>query len=123
MEKKAGGQPSYTNEEKAQLYKELNDCKKELSKLKVEKAQSEANLQTRVKILNEVVDNLTKQIEIVSTERDDARYEVQRRKACKNQKIKEYDRMKQQVCLIFTILWINYYNLHTFSFTIQQKAM
>ena len=104
LEQKAGGQSSHFHEERAQLYKELNDCKKELSKLKVQKAQSEAKLQTRVKTLNEVVDNLTKQIETVSTERDDARYEVQRRKASKNQKIKEYDRMKQQVCLIFTIL-------------------
>ena len=111
LEKKTGGQSTYFNEERAELYKQINAYKQQVSKLRTEHARREATLKTELESARLAAGNFAKQIEAMSNELDDVKrerdrlerdkmkHEVERRKTSKHYKIKEYDRLKKQVQL------------------------
>ena len=81
------------------LRAEVKTLKEERNTMKMEWARVKAKLEKDFESSKLVIGNLRDQVERVSEQRDDLKYEVERRKESKNKKIKEYDKMKVQVML------------------------
>ena len=100
---------------------ERKDCEKAqgaLEEFRVEKKEQDkmvqeeiASLQKQIRVMEQehaksigasgvLIESLRKQIMKISHERDDFMNEVDRRKTSKHHKIKDYDRMKEQVRVI-----------------------
>ena len=76
--------------ERADLYHKVNKWKQECEKLKMEHAKQEVTSQT-------VLDQHRKAVERLTKERDDLKNDIEHRKKTKHDKIKSYDKMRDQV--------------------------
>ena len=79
------------------FHEEMASLQKQISRLNEEHDESIAGFQIELDSSKKVIESLRKQIVKINHERDDFKNEVERRKASKHHKIKDYDRMKEQV--------------------------
>ena len=105
LEKKTGGQSTYFQEERSELYKVINTYKQQVSELRTEHARREATLQTeldakQIEAVSNELDDVKRERDRLERDKIDLKHEVERRKASKHYKIKEYDRLKKQVAII-----------------------
>ena len=85
-------------EEQDKLFREeMASLQQQISGLNKERDESIAGFEIELDSSKMVIESLRKQIVKISHERDDFKNEVERRKASKHHKIKDYDRMKEQV--------------------------
>ena len=84
-------------EEMKHLQTEIEDLKEERKIQKMEWAQVSGKLEQDLETCKVVIEKLKKEVENISSERDDFKYEAQRMKESKNRKLKEYDKLKVQV--------------------------
>ena len=75
----------------------MASLQKQISRLNKERDESIAGFQIELESKKMVIHSLRKQIVKIGHERDDFKNEVKRRIVSKHHKIKDYDRMKEQV--------------------------
>ncbi len=83
--------------EVAALQEEIAGLRKERTELKREAARVKAQLQDELTGCKKVMESFKVQVECLSREKYDLKDEVERRKLSRNEKIKTFDKMKDQV--------------------------
>ena len=89
-------------EEMKHLHTEMEDMKEERNTQKMQWALVSGKLKQDLDSAKLFISNLKEQIEKISEERNDLKYEVQRMKDAKHKKLKEYDKLKVQVIYLAT---------------------
>ena len=98
-------------EEMKCLHTEIKDLKEERNAQRKQWARVSGKLKQDLDTSKVVIGNLKTQVEMVSSERDDLKLEVERRKESKHRKLKEYDGLKIQVICSTTAV-ISFNNDH-----------
>ncbi len=96
LQKKKGGQHLVLQGEVAALQKDLCDLRREYNQAKTKNARDEGKLKNEIDTSRIVMEKLKKEVEKLSSERDDLKNDAERKGALKQQK-KEFENLKSQV--------------------------
>ncbi len=96
LQKKKGGPNLVLQGEVAALRKDLRDLRREYNQAKTKNARDEAKLRNELDASRRVMEKLKKEVEKISSERDDLKNDAERKGVLKQQK-KEYQKLKLQV--------------------------
>ena len=97
MRKEKGGLETVFTEDRAELYQEINRLRKSCSDLKMKVQETEQKHKKESECSKSVIQHMKEQMEKLTHEKNDLKNEVERRKSSQHKKLKEYDKMKEQV--------------------------
>ncbi len=97
LQKKKGGQNLVLQGEVAALQKDLRNLRREYNQAKTKNARDEGKLKNEIDTSRIVMEKLKREVEKLNSEIDDWKTNAERKRALKQQKKKEFEKLKLQV--------------------------